>query len=136
MTANQEETMSAKRNWWFTPPQEAVMTNQKIKDALPKTKEGLPWQAFAIVGDKDDPETWKLPHHTKAIFRAIKGKIGHYTTTDWDRMPAAVAALSPGGYRGQRVDASDAEIIEAARHLATHYQKANKPIPDTLAVLI
>ena len=131
--------MSTKRNWWFTPPHEAVMTNKKIKDALPKTNpspcEG-PWQAFAIVGDKDDPQTWKLPHHTKAIFRAIKGKIGHYTTTDWDRMPAAVAALSPGGYRGQRVQASDAEIIEAARHLATHYQKAEKSIPDTLAILI
>ena len=91
------------------------MTNQKIKEGLPKTKEGLPWQAFAIVGDKDEPDTWKLPHHTKSIFRAIKGKIGIERTVDWDRMPAAVAALSPGGYRGQRVDATDEEIIQAAK---------------------
>ena len=125
---------------------EHIMSN-KIKSPPPatkdlslsfqgRTKDGLPCQAFAIVGDKDDPETWKLPHHTKAIFRAIKGKIGHYTTTDWERMPAAVAALSPGGYEGQRVQASDGEIIEAARHLATHYQKADRSIPDALAVLI
>jgi len=110
--------------------------SSKVKDALPKTKEGLPWQAFAIVGDKEDTDTWKLPHHTKSIFRAIKGKIGIERTVDWDRMPAAVAALSPGGHRGQRVDATDEEIIQAARHLATHYRKAEKPIPDTLAVLI
>lgn len=139
------------------------MSNDKIKEGLPKTKEDLPWQAFAIVGDKDDPDTWKLPHHTKAIFRAIKGKIGlregaksedrggktnssfgmqrsctsHFrTTVDWERMPAAVAALSPGGHRGQRVEASEGQIISAARHLANHYRKADKSIPDTLAVLI
>ena len=112
------------------------MSNDKVKEGLPKTKEGLPWQAFAIVGDKADPETWKLPHHTKAINRAIRGKVGIERTVDWDRMPAAVAALSPGGYRGQRVEASEADIISAARHLANHYRKAEKSIPDTLAVLI
>ena len=112
------------------------MSKKKIEEGLPRTKEGLPWQAFAIVGDKEDPDTWKLPHHTKAIFRAIKGKIGIEKTVDWDRMPAAVAALSPGGHRGQRVEASENEIISAARHLARHYSKADKPVPDTLAVLI
>ena len=40
----------------------------KVKQAVSKelTKEGLPKEAFAIVGDPDDPETWKLPHHTRA----------------------------------------------------------------------
>ena len=108
------------------------MSDSKVKEALPRTKEDLPWQAFAIVGDKEDPATWKLPHHT----RAIKGKIGIERTVDWDRMPAAVAALSRGGYRGQRVDATAAEILAAARHLASHYHKADKPLPDTLAVLV
>jgi len=109
---------------------------QKIEEGLPKTKDGLPHQAFAIVGDKDDPETWKLPHHTKAIWRAIRGKIGHYRTTDWDRLPLAVAALSPGGYRGQRVQASPEQILEAAKHLARHYTENDKPLPDTLAALV
>jgi len=100
------------------------------------SKEGLPKEAFAIVGDPEDPETWKLPHHTKAIFRALKGRINIEKTVDWDRMPAAVAALSRAGYRGERVQADPENIISAARHLARHYQKADKPVPDTLGVLI
>ncbi len=111
-------------------------SRDKIKDGLPKTKDGLPYQAYAIVGDKDDPETWKLPHHTKAIWRALKGKIGHYRTTDWDRLPLAVAALSPGGYRGRRVEATPEQILEAARHLARHYTENDKSLPDTLLALI
>ena len=100
------------------------------------TKEGLPKEAFAIVGDAEDTETWKLPHHKKSIFRALRGKLDVEKTVDWDRMPAAVAALSPKGYRGQRVDASPEEILKAAKHLAAHYQKAGKPLPDTLAALV
>ena len=106
------------------------------KEGLSRTKEGLPKEAFAIVGDPDDLETWKLPHHTKAIFRALAGKLDIEKTVDWERMPSAVAALSPGGYRGQRVDTSHEEILAAARHLANHYLKAGKPLPDTLAVLV
>lgn len=110
----------------------------KVKEAVEKeiTKEGLPKEAFAIVGDPQDPETWKLPHHTKAIFRALKGRINIEKTVDWDRMPAAVAALSRGGYRGERVQADAEDIIKAARHLARHYEKADKPVPDTLGALI
>ena len=107
-----------------------------VKQGLPKTKERLPKEAFAIVGDPEDPETWKLPHHQKSILRALKGKLDIEQTVDWERMPAAVAALSPGGYRGQRVDASPEEILRAARHLANHYRKADKPLPDTLAALV
>jgi len=116
----------------------------KVKESMSKekTKEGLPREAFAIVGDPEDPETWKLPHHTKAIFRALQGRLDIEKTVDWDReldslrMPAAVAALSRGGYRGERVQADPEDIISAARHLARHYEKANKPVPDTLGVLI
>jgi len=110
----------------------------KVKEAVEKeiTKEGLPREAFAIVGDPEDPETWKLPHHTKAIFRALQGRLNIEKTVDWDRMPAAVAALSRGGYRGERVKADPEEIIKATRHLARHYEKADKRVPDTLGVLI
>ena len=107
-----------------------------VKEGLPRTKEGLPKEAFAIVGDREDPDTWKLPHHKKSIFRALKSKLDIEKTVDWERMPAAVAALSPGGYRGQRVEASPEEILKAARHLANHYRKAGKPLPDTLAALV
>jgi hypothetical protein len=113
-------------------------TMSKVKEAISKekTKEGLPKEAFAIVGDPEDPGTWKLPHHTKAIFRALSGRLDIEKTVDWDRMPAAVAALSPGGYRGERVQASDEDIIRAARHLAGHYEKAGRSVPDTLGALI
>jgi len=108
----------------------------KLTDALKreKTKEGLPKDAFAIVPDPQDPDTWKLPHHTRDIMRA-HGRLDIEKTVDWDRMPAAVAALSPGGYRGERVRASPEDIIKAARHLAAHYSAANKPVPDTLGAL-
>jgi hypothetical protein len=110
----------------------------KIKEAVQKgkTKEGLPKEAFAIVEDPNDPSTWKLPHHTKDIMRALQGRLDIEKTVDWDRMPAAVAALSRGGYRGERVQASEEDIIKAARHLANHYEKAGKPVPDTLGALI
>ena len=107
-----------------------------VKEGLPKTKEGLPKEAFAIVSDPDDPDTWKLPHHKKSIFRALQGKLDIEKTVDWDRMGPAVAALSPGGYQGQRVEASPEEVLNAAKHLAGHYLKAGKPLPDTLAALI
>ena len=48
----------------------------------------------------------------------------------------AVAALSARGYRGRRVNASPGEILSAARHLAEHYRKEGKPLPDTLAALV
>ena len=107
-----------------------------VKEGLPKTREGLPKEAFAIVGDPEDPETWKLPHHRKSIFRALRGKLDIEKTVDWERMPAAVAALSPGGYRGQRVDASPEQILQAAKHLAAYYRREDKPLPDTLAALV
>jgi len=109
---------------------------EKIRAGLRKLKQGLPMEAFAIVGDPEDPQTWKLPHHTRAIFRALAGRLDIERTVDWDRMPAAVAALSPAGYRGQRVDATPWQILEAAHHLAAHYRKAGKVLPDTLAALI
>lgn len=107
-----------------------------ITEGLVKTKGDLPKEAFAIVGDPEDTETWKLPHHRRSIFRAMRGKLDMEKTVDWERVLAAVAALSAGGHRGQRVDASPEDILRAAKHLAEHYRKADKPLPDTLAALI
>jgi hypothetical protein len=47
----------------------------KVRETLAKTRDDLPKEAFAIVGDADDPETWKLPHHKKSILRALKGRL-------------------------------------------------------------
>lgn len=109
---------------------------EKIQAGLRKSKQGLPMEAFAIVGYPDNPETWKLPHHTRAIYRALTGKLDSEATVDWDRTPSAVAALSPGGYRGQRINATPWEVLQAANHLASHYLKAGRDLPTTLAALM
>jgi hypothetical protein len=98
-------------------------------------KEGLPMGAFAIAEDSENPDTWRLPHHNRNIYRMLKGKIDVERTVDWDRMKSAVAALSPGDHRRQRVDASPEQVLKAAGHLADHYRKAGKPLPDILAAL-
>jgi hypothetical protein len=108
----------------------------KIRSGLEARREGLPAAAFAIVREADDPATWKLPHHTRAIFRALKGRLDIERTVDWDRMAAAVAALSPGGYRGRRVEASREQFLAAARHLAAHYRAADRDLPATLAEIV
>jgi len=51
---------------------EKEITSEVVEKEI--TKEGLPKEAFAIVGDPQDPETWKLPHHTRAIFRYLQGE--------------------------------------------------------------
>jgi hypothetical protein len=84
----------------------------------------------------DVVETYILPHHTATITRAIQGKISHYKTTDWEHLAAAVAALSRGGFRDKRVEATEQQILDAARHLARHYSENGKPVPDTLAALM
>ena len=105
------------------------------KEGLAETKEGLPKEAFAIVSDPDEPDTWQLPHHKKNISRALKGKLDIEKTVDWEQMPAVVEALTPNRYRKRGVEAGPEEILEAAKHLATHHRKADKPLPDILAAL-
>ena len=100
------------------------------------TKDGLPREAFAIIGNAEDPETWQLPHHRKSITGATKRMSGIEKTVDWQLMPAAIAALSPKARGRQRVAASPGEILDAAKHLASHYRQAGKSLPDTLAALL
>ena len=102
---------------------------------LPGTKDELPKEAFAIIGDPEDPETWQLPHHGKIILKALRGKSDIEKTVDWEQMDASVTALSLGSNRRRRVEASPEQILEAAIHLASHYRKASKPLPDILAAL-
>ena len=99
-----------------------------------RTKQGLPREAFAITGELENPDTWRLPHHNKNIRRALKGTMDIERTVDWDQVAGAVSRLSPLN-PGKRVPASPEEVLGAALHLAAHYRKANKPLPDILAAL-
>jgi hypothetical protein len=98
-------------------------------------KDGLPSEAFAIVGDSGCPDTWRLPHHRRSISRALKGLLDIEQTVDWNQAADAASALSLLN-RGKRVPASPEEILGAALHLAGHYRKGNKPLPDILAALV
>ena len=108
----------------------------KTEKIDPPLKDGLPWQGFAIVPDKQDPAGWQLPHHTREVTRAAIGKVGYEHTVDWPLLEKAVLSLSRQGIDGKRVAAAPWLIIEAARHLAAHYRKAGRQIPDALCVLI
>jgi len=100
-----------------------------------RTKRDLPREAFAIVGDADNPDTWRLPHHKRSIIRALKGDLDIERTVDWSQVAAAASAPSPLNM-GKRVPASPEEILGAAIHLAGHYRKGNKSLPDILAALV
>ena len=101
-----------------------------------KTKSGLPREAFAIVGRPENPDSWHLPHHRKNISRAMRGKINIEQTVDWKQMAVAVDSLSLHLRHRQKMEASPEEILEAAKHLAVHYHRAGKPLPDVLAALV
>ena len=100
-----------------------------------RIKDGLPREAFAIAGDPENPDTWRLPHHKRSIGRALKDDLDVERTVDWDEAATAASALSPLN-RGKRVPVSPEEILEAANHLAGHYRKGNKSLPDILAALV
>ena len=118
------------------------MTDKEIADAqaseqpLPLLKDGMPWQAFAIVPEKEDPGGWQLPHHTKEVKRAAQGKVGYEHTVDWLLLEKSVLLLSRFGDEGRRITADPELIIQAARHLAGHFRKGGRQIPNALCVLI
>ncbi len=71
------------------------------KETRARNEECLPEEAFAIVGDPEDPATWKLPHHSRAILRALAGRVNIERTVDWGQMSAAVAAPMVGPSRSR-----------------------------------
>ena len=105
------------------------------KNTTVRMKDGLPREAFAITGNSTEPDTWKLPHHKKSVTRALKKGMNIDETVDWELMVTAVAALSVKSIRESGMPASPGEILGAARHLAGHYVRAGRPLPDILAVL-
>lgn len=103
---------------------------------LTSTKEGLPKEVFALVGNPEDTTTWHLPHHKKNILKAIPGKLDLEKTVDWPLMAMAVGELSLGVNRRRKIDADPEQILVAAAHLASHYRQAEHPLPDVLAALV
>ena len=101
-----------------------------------KRKDGLPREAFALTGNPEEPDTWYLPHHKKSILRVQKGKAEVEDTVDWGQLEMVVEYLSPASRQRLVLQAEPGQIMEAAKHLAGHYQQAGKPLPDVLAALV
>ncbi len=58
------------------------------------------------------------------------------TGYDWNDIERQVRSLSRYGDDGVRLQAEPEQILAEAQRLAEIYQKAGKPIPDTLAALV
>ncbi|RKY69843.1 MAG: hypothetical protein DRQ24_10255 [Candidatus Latescibacterota bacterium] len=83
--------------------------------AKEKTKKGLPAICFAYVPDPDKSNTWKLR------YRNPDGSV------DVNHLSAAVAALSPGGFRGRRVRIPPEHLPEVKKKLLEAYKEIGTP---------
>ena len=118
-------------------PQATKQSTRRRKIAAPSglamttlSKAGLPIDAYAIRPDEYDVFTWQLPHHTSTVFKDVEASV------DWPLIEKATLLLSMAGDEGQRISADPELIIEAARHIASHYRRAGKSVPIALCVLI
>ncbi len=85
-----------------------------MEQAVMKTEDGVkfPAAAYAYVGDPEKSTTWKLrlwEDPTKKVTRAQLGR--------------AAAALSPGGFRGQKVAIPSADLPAVKRKIRAEYRK-------------
>lgn len=88
------------------------------EQAVTKTEDGTdyPASAFAYVPDPDKPSEWKLrlwEDPTKKVTRAQLGR--------------AAAALSPGGFRGQKVEIPADDLPAVKRKIRTAYKSLDVP---------
>lgn len=82
--------------------------------AMTKREDGVDYPAadFAYVPDSNSPSTWKL--------RLSEARPGNITVAQLGR---AAAALSPGGFRGNRVQLPADAVAGVKRRIRSEYQK-------------
>jgi len=79
-----------------------------------KTEDGVkyPAEAYAYVPDKEQPSTWKLRLWEDLEKKVTRAQLGR-----------AAAALSPGGFRGQRVEIPAGDLPAVKRKIRAEYKK-------------
>ncbi|HEX4311893.1 MAG TPA: phage protease [Acidobacteriaceae bacterium] len=79
-----------------------------------KTDNGIefPAAAYAYVPDAADPSTWKLRLWADLDAKATREQLG-----------ATAAALSPGGFRGEKADIPAADLARVKARIRAAYQK-------------
>lgn len=94
---------------------EATSVLKFIKEqAAMKTEDGekYPAAAFAYVPDPEKPSEWKLRLWEDPTQKVTRRQLG-----------AAAAALSPGGFRGQKVQIPSADLPAVKRKIRAEYRK-------------
>lgn len=81
------------------------------KNGITATKRGLPAMCFAYVPDETKPSTWKLR------YRNPDGSVSP------SHLAGAVAALSPGGFRGKRVEIPSKDLPQVKKKLLEAYKE-------------
>lgn len=92
---------------------EAVLEILRTKEAM-KIDDGeqYPASAYAYVPDPEKPSTWKLRLWDSPTEKVTRKQLG-----------AAAAALSPGGFRGQRADIPKEDLSSVKRRIRSEYRK-------------
>ena len=87
-----------------------------------KTEDGVqfPAEAYLYVPDPDKPSTWKLRIWEDPEKKVTAAQVGR-----------AIAALSPGGFRGQRVDLPEEEIPKIKAELRRLWREVNPDKEDS-----
>ena len=84
------------------------------EQALTKTEDGIkfPKAAYAYIGDPEKTTTWKLRLWEDLEKKVTRAQLGR-----------AAAALSPGGFRGQKVQIPAAGLPAVKRKIRAEYRK-------------
>lgn len=88
------------------------------EQAAMKTEDGVeyPASAFAYVPDTEKPSEWKLRLWEDSTKKVTRRQLG-----------AAAAALSPGGFRGQKVNIPAADLPGVKRRIRAAYRSLDVP---------
>lgn len=78
----------------------------------------LPAKCFAYVGDPENTETWHLPY------------LNPDGSVDETHLAGAAAALSPGGFRGQKVGLPAGAVAGVKAKLRAAYKKMGKKMEE------
>jgi hypothetical protein len=99
-----------------------------VVDKAMKTEDGIqyPARAYAYVPDSEKPSTWKLRLWDKETRRETAAQVG-----------LAVAALGPGGFRGNRVQIPASDLPQVKRRVLAAWLRTNddKDRADAPAIL-
>ena len=113
------ETLVGHKMSTLTPIQPLNKQATKREDG-----EDFPLEAFAYTPDREMPSTWKLRLWDSLEERETAAQVGR-----------ALAALGPGGFRGNRVQIPAEDLPGVRRKILAAWRKVNEPdaeVPDVL----